>query len=109
MKMGKIVAIVAFTSWLALGVGHANATPADLAAVDNYFDSLRIAGVNIEGHHESLLKAGFTVCDDLRAGVGEQGEVVTLMGKGYGPNTAAAIVNGAEMDLCTAQENLPAE
>jgi hypothetical protein len=56
--MGKIVAIVAFTSWLALGVGHANATPADLAAVDNHFDSLRIAGVNIEGHHESLLKAG---------------------------------------------------
>ena len=106
--MGTIVAMVAFTSWLALGAGHANATPADLAAVDNYFESLRIAGVNTDGHHESLLKAGFTVCDDLRAGFGEQGEVVTLMGKGYGPNTAAAIVNSADMDLCTAEESLPA-
>jgi hypothetical protein len=85
-----------------------NATPADLAAVDNYLDSLRIAGVNIEGHRESLLSAGFTVCDDLRSGTGEQVEVAVLMGRGYGPNTAAAIVNGAEMDLCTAEENLPA-
>jgi hypothetical protein len=60
---------------LTLGVGHANATPADLAAVNNYLDSLRIAGVNIEGHRESLLNAGFTVCDDLRTGTGEQVEV----------------------------------
>jgi Protein of unknown function (DUF732) len=57
-----------------------NATPADLAAVDNYLDSLRIAGVNIEGHRESLLSAGFTVCDDLRSGTGEQVEVAVLMG-----------------------------
>jgi Protein of unknown function (DUF732) len=105
----KIVGISAVPFWLAFGAGHANATPADVAAVDNYLYSLRIAGVNIEGHRESLLQVGFTVCDDLRAGLGERGEVVALMGRGYGPNTAAAVVNSAELDLCTTEENLPAE
>lgn len=88
---------------------RAGADPEDLAAVNQYFYSLSIAGVHVEGNRPMLLQAGFTVCDDLRAGSGERSEEVDLMGKGYGPNTAAAILNAAELNLCTGEERLPAQ
>jgi hypothetical protein len=91
------------------GAGRAGADPEDLAAVNQYFYSLSIAGVHVEGSRPMLLQAGFTVCDDLRAGYGERSEEVNLMGKGYGPDTAAAIINAAEVNLCTGEERLPTQ
>ena len=62
---------------------------------------------NVKGAPAAVCDPAFSVCDDLRAGLGEQSEVVAVMGRGYGPNTAAAIANAADLYVRAGEEGLP--